>query len=34
MRLIGQDASGRWPLGTRIAIATDAIDAVAFPPTA
>ena len=34
MRLIGQDASGRWPLGTRIAIATDAIDAVAFPATA
>jgi ABC-type Fe3+/spermidine/putrescine transport system ATPase subunit len=34
MRLVGQDASGRWPLGTRIEIATDAIDAVAFPPTA
>jgi putative spermidine/putrescine transport system ATP-binding protein/spermidine/putrescine transport system ATP-binding protein len=34
MRVTGQDSPVRWPVGTAIAIATDAIDAVAFPPTA
>jgi ABC-type Fe3+/spermidine/putrescine transport system ATPase subunit len=33
MRVTGQDAPARWPVGTGIAIATDAIDAVAFPAT-
>jgi spermidine/putrescine ABC transporter ATP-binding subunit len=31
MRLTGSDAIGRWPVGSRIAIATGGADAVAFP---
>ncbi len=31
MRLTGSDAIGRWPIGSRIAIATGGADAVAFP---
>ena len=31
MRLIGPDATGRWPVGSRIAVATSGADAVAFP---
>jgi ABC-type Fe3+/spermidine/putrescine transport system ATPase subunit len=32
MRVTGPDATGRWPVGARIAIATSGADAVAFPP--
>jgi spermidine/putrescine ABC transporter ATP-binding subunit len=31
MRVTGQDVSGRWPVGARIAIATSGADAVGFP---